>query len=66
MTNIVIEEYNKREGNQFVNMLHDKNFLNPELSRESTQWLEEYISWLFQSNAEMTKKSTLLIASFKK
>lgn len=62
----IVEEYYKREARELIDLLHDKSFLNPELNRESQRWLEEYVGYLFQSKAEMTKKTTLLLASFKK
>lgn len=62
----IVEEYYKREARELIDLLHDKNFLNPELNRESMRWLEDYVGYLFQSKAEMTKKTVLLLASLKK
>ena len=60
-----VEPYYLREARELIDLLHDKDFLNQNLSRESERWLEEYIGYLFQSRAEMTKKTALLFASFK-
>lgn len=63
---IEIEPYYQREARELIDLLHDKNFLNGELTRESTRWLEDYIGFLFQSRAAMTKRVVLLTASLKK
>jgi len=62
----IVDGYYKREARELIDLLHDKGFLNPELSREAERWLEDYIGYLFQARAESTKKITLLTASLKK
>lgn len=65
MEDLEIEEFYRRRAKDHVNMLFDKNLLNPELSREGIQWLEDYMAFIFQSDAKMTEKTTLLIARLK-
>jgi len=60
-----IEIYYKRKAKDHVNMLFDKRFLNNDLSRESIDWLEDYMAFIFQSDAKLTEKSTLLLASLR-
>ena len=65
MSEIIVEEYYKRRAKDLTNMLFDKGFLNSELTRESIDWLEDYIGFLFQSRSELAAKSAILIAKLK-
>ena len=62
---IKVEEYYRKKGKELVDLLFDKNFLNSELTRQSLNWLEDYIGFLMQSQAQITEKSTLLLARLK-
>lgn len=60
-----VEDSYKLQAKAEVDMLFDKGFLNPELTRRSIDWLEDYLGFLFQSKCEMSAKCALLISSFK-
>lgn len=60
-----IEESYKREAKDLVDLLFDKRFLNDDLSRESINWLEDYMAFLFQSKSQMSAKTALLLASMR-
>lgn len=60
-----VEEYYKKQAKDEISMLFDKNFLNPELTRESIDWLEDYMGFLFQSKCEMAAKAAVLTARLK-
>jgi hypothetical protein len=65
MSDIEIEEYYKREAKDLVDMLFDKRFLNDELSRESINWLEDYLGFILQTKCEMSAKCALLTAKMR-
>ena len=60
-----IKEYYKKMSKEEINLLFDKNFLNPNLTRESVDWLEEYLAFLLQSRCELAVKLALLTAKIK-
>jgi len=55
----------RKEAKDLVNMLFDKNLLNPELTRESIDHLEDFIGFLFQSKCEMAVTASKLVAKLK-
>ena len=59
------EEYYKKQAKEEINMLFDKNFLNPDLTRESIDWLEDYMGFLFQSKCDMAARCAVLTARLK-
>lgn len=59
---IEVDVYYKRQAKDIVNMLFDKRFLNDELSRESIDWLEDYIGFVMQSQAQSAVKCAALVA----
>lgn len=62
---IKVEEYYKREAKELIDLLFDKHFLNPELTLESIDWLEEYIGFVFQSKCQSAAKIATLSAKMK-
>ena len=62
---IAVEEYYKRQAKDMINMLFDKNFLNPELTKESIDWLEDYIGFVIQSHCQTASKCAVLTAVLK-
>jgi len=60
-----VSEYYKRQAKDLTNLLFDKRFLNDELSRESIDWLEDYIGFLFESQSNMSAKCAVLTASLR-
>ncbi len=62
---IKLEKYHKREAKDLIDLLFNRNFLNPELTRESINWLEGYIGFLFQSKAQIAAKTATFIARIK-
>ena len=61
MNKMVIEEYYKREAKDLTNLLFDRGFLADNLARESIDWLEDYIGFLFQSKCQMAAKAAVLM-----
>lgn len=61
-----VEGYYKHHAKDFVNFLFNKDFLNPHLTRESIDHLEEYCGFLMQSFCETAAKTALLSAKVKK
>jgi len=61
MAEIIVEPYYKRQANDLTNLLFDKGFLSDDLSRESIDWLEDYIGYVMQSQCQMAAKSTILL-----
>lgn len=51
-----IEPYYKNEAKKLTDLMFNNNFLNPELSRQSIDWLEDFIGYILQSQAESAKK----------
>jgi len=62
---VEVEEYYKREAKELIDLLFDKDFLNPELTRESIDWLEEYVGFVFQSKCQSAAKVAMLVAKLK-
>lgn len=60
-----IEEFYQRKAKDLVNLLFDKRFLSDDLSRESIDWLEDYLGFVFQSEANMAAKCAVLSASLR-
>lgn len=65
MSDIEVSEYYKRKAKDLTNMLFDKRFLNDDLSKESIDWLEDYIGFLFESGEKMAGKAAVLTASLR-
>jgi len=65
MADIKVDKYYKREAKELITFLFDKRFLNDELSKDSIDWLEDYMGFLFQSKCEMSAKCALLTASLR-
>jgi len=61
MAEIIVEPYYKRQANDLTNLLFDKGFLSDDLSRESIDWLEDYIGYVMQSQCQMAAKSAILL-----
>ena len=62
MEGIKVDEYYLRKGRDHVAMLFDKRFLNDELSREAITWLEEYMGFVFEQEAQSAAKIAVLTA----
>lgn len=60
MTTEIDPAYQNRARN-FVNLLFDKRFLADDLTRESTQWLEDYVALLMSQIGESEAKCALLL-----
>ncbi|KKM80351.1 hypothetical protein LCGC14_1340690 [marine sediment metagenome] len=60
-----IEKYYKRLAKDMTDMLFDKNFLNPELTRKSIGKLEDYLSFLFQTTCQSAVTASELLVSLK-
>lgn len=65
MTDTEIDVYYKRQAKDLVDLLFDRRFLNDELSRESINWLEDYIGFLMQSQSNTAAKCALLTAKMR-
>jgi len=66
MSEIKVEEYYKKQAKDLTNLLFDKDFLNKELTRESIDWLEDYIGFIIQSQCQTAVKAAVLVARLKK
>jgi hypothetical protein len=65
MAETQVDKYYKKEAKELIDLLFDRDFLNPELKRDSIEWLEDYIGFIFQSKSEMAAKTALLTAKLK-
>jgi hypothetical protein len=55
-----VEPYYQRQAKDLTNMLFDKRFLADDLSREATDWLEDYLGFVMQSQCQSAVKAALL------
>jgi len=60
MAEIEVDRYYKRQAKDLVDLLFDKRFLADDLSREATEWLEDYIGFLLQSYCQTAAKAATL------
>jgi len=57
-----IEEYYMKQAKELTSLLFDRRFLNDDLSRESIDWLEDYLGFVFQSQVNSAVKASQLLA----
>jgi len=62
MIDIEVDGYYQRQGKELVEMLFDKRFLNDDLSKESMDWLEDYLGFILQSQVNSAVKASELMA----
>jgi len=60
-----VEPFYKARAKDVTNMLFDKRFLADNLSREAIDGLEDFLGFLFQSQAETAVKCAELQAKFR-
>jgi len=60
-----IDKHYRKKAKDLVDLLFNRRFLNEELSRDSINWLEDYLAFCEQSSCEMAAKSALLIAKMR-
>ena len=60
-----IEPYYKKQAQGLVDWLFDKSILNSNLTRTNLAFLDDYIGFLFQSNAKMAGKCALITERMK-
>ena len=65
MSEVIVDDYYKRQAKDLINTLFDKRFLNDELSRESIDWLEEFMGLYFQQISQSSAKLALLSAKLR-
>jgi hypothetical protein len=65
MTEIIVEEYYKKQAKELTDLLFDKRFLNDDLSRESVNWLDDYIGFVLQTQVNSAVKASKLMASMR-
>lgn len=58
---IEIDPAYQNRAKDFVNLLFDKRFLADDLTRESTQWLEDYVALIMSQIGESSAKCALLL-----
>lgn len=51
----------QRQAKDLVNLLFDKRFLADDLTRESIQWLEEYMALIISQTAESSARCADLL-----
>jgi len=59
MTEEPVEPYYLKQAKELVDWLFDESVLNPNLTRTNLAFLDEYIGFLFESNAKMAGKCAL-------
>lgn len=55
-----IEECYKKEAKDLINILFDEGFLANDLTRESIDWLEDYVGFILQCKCKMAAKTAIL------
>lgn len=65
MSKTEIDPYYKREARELVDFFYDKGFINPEIPRRTLEAVEDYIAFLFQSKAEASSKTALIMEQLK-
>lgn len=54
---IPVEEYYKREAKKLTDLLFNKGFLDKDLSRQSINWLEDFLGYIMQTQVESAVKA---------
>lgn len=62
---IEVEPYYKKQAKELTDLLFDKGFLASDLSRESIDWLEDYIGFCFQIQTTAAIKAHGLLKKIK-
>ena len=67
MTNeeIKVEPYYQRHAKDLVDLLFDKGYINPDVSRDGMKELEDFIGYLFQSQSQSSARCAVLSAKLK-
>ena len=65
MSEIKVDDYYQRQAKDMTTTLFDKGFLNPELSRDAIDWLEDYMGYVIQSSAQSAAKVAVLTAKLR-
>jgi hypothetical protein len=60
-----IEHQYRQQATKLVDLLVDKGFIRDDVSREETRVLEDYIGFLFQSNATAVRQTAELLRKYK-
>jgi hypothetical protein len=60
-----VQPFYRQRAKEVTDMLFDKRFLNDDLDRETTNRLEDFLGWLFQSQCEFAVRSAELAAKFR-
>ena len=60
-----IDAHYKKQAKDLTNTLFDKEFLNNELTRESIDWLEDYLGYIIQTASNSAVRLALLTAKKK-
>ena len=56
-----IEPCYQNRAKDLVNLLFDKRFLADDLTRECTQWLEDYLALIISQTAESATRCAVLL-----
>ena len=59
--NYEVNKHYKHQAKDLTNLLFDKGFLADDLTRESIDWLEDYLGFVIQSQCQMAAKAELLL-----
>ena len=60
-TDTPAEPYYQRQAKDFIDTLHDRGYLNPDVKRSEMQQLEDLLAYFFQSQCDMAAKSAKLL-----
>ena len=60
------EPYYQRQAKDFIDTLHDRSYLNPDVKRSEMQQIEDLLAYYFQSQSESAVRSTKLLQRAKR
>lgn len=62
--NYKIEPIYKARAKELVDLLYDKKFINPEITRDSMIDIEDFVAFMYQSQCESAAKCAMLTAQY--
>ena len=55
------EPYYQRQAKDFIDVVHDRGYFNPDVKRSEMQQIEDLLAFYWQSHAEMAARATKLL-----
>lgn len=56
-----VSPYYQNQAKQFVDMLHDKGYFNPDVERKEMQEVEDLLAFLWESHCNMSARMVELL-----